>query len=294
MREMIAKFINDIKSAAGGDFLDGAGYAKSRQISFLNMAFMPLGIVVYLYRSFFRIAAVFALLISLLSFAVKAGYGCIYANQLGNYPFACDISLSMYAVYFLLRLLIVAVFLKVWYKTSLNGDNVDWRRLFVINTNDWKIFAVLVVFCLINALPLVSFLMLLERVPDPNWIVESIYFAVISSGLWLPFFALRFYSIIAFVVEEKPVPPLQEIYIRSSGNSLKMILAVALLMLLSVILVSNFGVLAFFVMEGLPFVGSILMDYAYNIIFLLIITVFFNYCLIQQNGLFCPRMPEEK
>jgi len=293
MKNMIVKFMDKMRSTVGGDFLSGSGNAQSRKVSFLDLACLPFGIVIYFYRPFFKTAVPFALLVSVFSFLFGYSYGCVYVNQLTMYPFKCSPSLGLFGVYFLVRLLFIGIFLKAWYHIALRGDNSFWQKLFVIDAITIKTFLALLAFCLVNCLPILSLAALIQREPNPNWIIESLYFAVVSSGLWLPFVALRLYSIVAFTVEGEKVPPLKEMFIRSSGNTLKMIMSISLLLLLGAIVLSNYGIVAYMAIKNSPVIGALAIDFVYNLIFLVIAAGVFNYSLIQQSALF-GSLPEGK
>lgn len=262
------------------------------KLSLVNSAFLPIGLVVYFYRHLFRIAGVFALLLTVLTLAIGCGYGCGSIDA-DIYPFACNTSPAMKAVSILLQMLILAVYFRVWYRIGLSGENVPLKKMLFINTGDWKTFLALLAIFIINVLPLVSLLMLIQRVPNSDWRVETLYFAVVSSGFWLPFLALRFYSIVAFAVSGQKIPSLRQIYCRSTGNTLKMLLAFALLLFLAFILMQIAAAVVDALLTSGLISAALLAEYVLNFAFLLMMTVWFNFCLVQQNILFGAAIEEE-
>ena len=67
----------------------------------------------------------------------------------------------------------------------------------------------------------------------------------------------------------------------------------ALLLFLAMILIQIVAAVADMLLVSGSVAAALLAEYALNLTFLLIMTVWFNYCLVQQNGLFGVA-PEDK
>lgn len=124
----------------------------------------------------------YGLLITVFGFATQLSYVCGLSEWNENPYFGCTSSPAVYVTFFLLRLLIVAVFLKTWYKTAVCGEALNVREMFIISARDWKLFGGILIIVGCFCLPLVSTYILAVRVPNPDWRIESLFFAVASSG----------------------------------------------------------------------------------------------------------------
>lgn len=228
----------------------------------------------------------YGLLITVLAFATQLSYVCGLSEWNENPYFGCTSSPAVYVTFFLLRLLIVAVFLKTWYKTAVCGEALNVREMFIISARDWKLFGGILIIVGCFCLPLVSTYILAVRVPNPDWRIESLFFAVASSGFWLPFLALRFLSVFAFALGGQKRPPLKLFWQRTTGNTLKIIMALTLIIVLNTIIFLNYNLLAAFVIGRVFTVGAVVCDLVYNMLFLLMSASFASMAVVQREALF--------
>ena len=124
--------------------------------------------------------------------------------------------------------------------------------------------------------------------------MESLFFAVASSGFWLPFVALRFFSAYAFSVAGIKQPPLKLFWQRTTGNMLKIIVSLTLIMMLNAILFLNYNLLAVWLVEHAFVFGALIGDFVYNILFLLMVASFACVSIIQREALFFWPTPESE
>ena len=107
-----------------------------------------------------------------------------------------------------------------------------------------------------------------------------------SSGFWLPFLALRFLSVFAFVLGGQKRPPLKLFWQRTTGNALKIIMALTLIIVLNAIIFLNYNLLAAFVIGRVFTVGVVVCDLVYNMLFLLMSASFASMAVVQREALF--------
>ncbi len=286
---MIKKFGNEVlaklKSIGNAEFLDDRS-ANPVSAPFWELSFLPIGILLFRFRRFLYLSFVYALLISVLAFATRTAHNCSAEAAVDSF-FGCSSSFSVYIAFFMLRLLIVSVFLRVWYKSAVCGAPLDKGEMFVITMRDWKIFGGILIAIAMLCLPILSYYILADRVPNPDWRIESLFFAVVSAGFWLPLVALRFSSIFAFVLDGRQRPPLKLFWNRTAGNTLKILVALSLMMILNAIMFLNYDLFAAFMIKHNLAVGMIVGDLLYNMLFLLMAASFASDSIVQREALFC-------
>jgi hypothetical protein len=133
---------------------------------------------------------------------------------------------------------------------------------------------------------MVSGWILYLRVPNPDWRVEILFFAVVSIGFIIPFILLRFYSLIPFVIYGRRLPPLKEVWYKTSGNMFTVLLSLFVIFILTVVflgnLYSNFQKVA--ANSGLYINFS--SEFIYSLLVLIILALVINNFCIQQRILF--------
>ncbi len=288
-----ATIVAKLKSIGNAEFLDDRSQ-NPISIPFWELCFMPIGILLYRFKQFLQVSALYALLISILAFATGMSYVCGVAEWDENSFVSCSTSMGVYITFFFLRLLIIAVFLRAWYKVAVCGEKTELRDMLTITVADWKLFAGMLIAVGCFLLPVISVYVLSERVPNPDWRMESLFFAVASSGFWLPFVALRFFSAYAFSVAGIKQPPLKLFWQRTTGNMLKIIVSLTLIMMLNAILFLNYNLLAVWLVEHAFVFGALIGDFVYNILFLLMVASFACVSIIQREALFFWPTPENE
>lgn len=261
---------------------------RPHQLSLTRLTLMPFGILMYNLKSFFLLCCVFAPLMAILAFATNNSLICGLGNDLAERsPFACAApNHAIYVTFLLLRTLIAAVFLKSWFRIAVKGETVYIRDLLVITVQDWKLFALILLIVAVNALPFLSILLLVYRVPNPDWVIESAYFALVSCGLWLPFVAIRLYCIPAFVAENVKLPPLREIMKLTADNGLKLLFSFSVVIVFCALLLLYFLEFGNLLISYNPFVFGIVSEVLYDMMFLGIMSLLLNYSATQQHELF--------
>ena len=136
MKKIGGEVLAKLKSIGNVEFLDDRS-VNPVSIPFWELSFLPIGILLYRFRRFLFLSFAYGLLITVLAFATQLSYVCGLSEWNENPYFGCTSSPAVYVTFFLLRLLIVAVFLKTWYKTAVCGEALNVREMFIISARDW-------------------------------------------------------------------------------------------------------------------------------------------------------------
>ena len=280
IRDFVGKVDDRIKS------YETSPEPQKQKVSLCNLVLMPIGIFLRNWKSFLALSCVFVPLMALLSFATNNSVIC-GTNLTDTAPFKCiNDGNAVYFTFLMLRLLIIVVFLRSWYKISVKGVSVDIRNLLVITTQDWKLFATFMLILLINILPIVSIVMLSSRIPNPDWQIETLYFAVVSLGFLLPFFAIRFYSYPAFIAEGISLPSPLSVLKNSINNGLKLLLSFALILMFCGVCIFYFNNIFNKLLTYNRLLSGIIGEFAYDILLMAITAILINYSAIQKSELF--------
>lgn len=285
MSKISEKITAKLKSIGNAEFLDDKSQ-NPISVPFWELSFLPIGILVYRFKQFLKLASIYAVLISILAFISRLSYTCGLNYDEEKMFFSCEYSPIIYLTFFLLRLFIAAVFLRVWYKTAVCGGEFDIKEIFSVKNVDWKIFGGMIIAIVFLCLPIVSMYVLLYRVPNPDWRVESMFFAVASSGFWLPFVGLRFSSVFAFTLSEEKRPNLSAFWQRTTANTLKIIVSLTLMVILNAIIFMYFASFASYLVRYTYVFGEIVAEWMYNIFYLLMVASFVSITIIQKEALF--------
>lgn len=250
----------------------------------LQLVFRPFGIFAEKIKLLFRLSAVFALILTAL--ATLIGFNFLCMGPYRSAFFYCSDSDYLYLVYFFIKLFIISVFLARWYHIAFLNTVYNWKTLFVPTMKDVCAVGMLCLFLALNLMPMLSFYLLYIRVPNPDWIVETAYFAVVSLGFLVPFILMRYYSLIAFFLSNQKLPSLGCVWARSKGNNLGILLSLFLIVIVILFIFLNFqrgfqGV----EMQYATYVGTV-SEFFYNLVFLMLITLVVNNCYVQKELLF--------
>ncbi len=253
----------------------------------------PFAIVIDYIKTFFVIGGAYALAQTLLAVLLGFTYVCLYGIEDVGLIY-CSASNAVYLVYSILKFVLLAMFLIVWGRTVWGKNPLDLKKIFMPGKGIPSTLLTMVVFLFLNMIPMVSYYILYQREPNPDWIVEIFFFGIVSLGFLVPFLLMRFYSVFAFVVSGEKLPPFKIIWDKNSGNMLKMITALFLILLLAIFVMVNF----FFnfraaAAENVAYIG-IISEFLYNILSLLVFTLFVNHCFIQKDILFGGKQDESK
>lgn len=286
MQETIKKIMDKVQNCPcfqkGGILGPEAPDCTRVKLPFFKMSFGPFGLVLDNPRIFFSLSLIYALLIALLALLSGFSYLCVYSSM-GKVVVSCSDSHLLYLTYFILKLYIISLFCIKWSETAILKQPLSWTQIFSTDLRSVKLALLFVFVLLLNGMPFLSGLILYFREPNPDWRIEVAFFAVVSIGFLVPFFLVRFYSVFAFFIYGQPIPNLREMWRKNTGNNLNLLSGLFLIIILAMFLFSslyqNFSIVA----QENSFYIAFVSEYLYDILTLLFLACFTNYCCIQQQ-----------
>ena len=123
------------------------------------------------------------------------------------------------------------------------------------------------------------------REPNPDWVIELLFFAFVSTGFLVPFFMFRFFSVVGLVLEERRIPSIVTIWTRTSENMFKIIFSIFFILAFLLVLILNFYY-NFVAYDAKSFVAVLVVEYLYNLISFLSVALFLGHVKAQTFYLF--------
>lgn len=257
---------------------------EPQKFPLLKLIFGPYNLFIDNSRKFFVVGGIFALIMTVVFLLLGQNLMCAFENN--SLPDLCGRSFALYLTARLAGLLLTAVFCVRLYDYCYAGAAFSWGWLLRPQKTDAKMFAAGLVYIGLNLLSLLSAYLLYVRVPNPDWRIELTYFTVVSLGFLVPFALLRFYSLFAFVMENKSFPSLRKLWRDTSGNGLRLLVSFGLLFCVLIFslnsVVNNFRLAA---SENTLYI-TVIAEYMFNLVVLLNTMFFINYCRVQKEFLF--------
>ncbi len=276
--EFLRKFIGT-SSQANND-----GEDAPRRISMFRIIIDPFGMVVDNFKACFLIAVVWALLMVVISFAVRHPYLCLYSDyRSGHY---CSENVIGYVITQLLLLGTACCFMVRWAQVITEKKPFSLSLIVRPQMTDLKMWGGVVGFLLFNMVSGLSAWMLYQRKPNPDYQIELLYFTFVGVGLLFPLFAMRFYSVLGFVATGEKTPSLLQIWKRGRGNNLRILFSLGLIFLISVFSLSAFNGEVRQIENKNSFYIGFIVEYLYSLLILLLSAFFINHCLLQKRYLF--------
>ena len=253
------------------------------KIPLVKLASLPFGILVDKFMLFIKTAVVYALLISFLS--MVWGYPYVCGTGIPEISF-CRPTDGFYPLYLLLKYFLLLLFAVNWYRMAFDGVPFTVKNLFGINRSRLIAMGGLVLFWVLNLTPVLSWYLLWIRVPNPDVVVEIAYFALVSTGFFVPFIVIHFYSLLGFAVDDCRLPGWREVWTRSRGNTLRILFSLFLIFFLALFVFFNMFMNVRGYAGSSTLWGGISSEFLYELMLLLLITLFINHCYVQKLFLF--------
>ena len=232
-------------------------------------------------RRFLFLGIIFSALLSLAAIAMGKAFVCNYAIY-GSVNFYCKDGNTLSLFYFAIKLLILAAFIYLW--TNYGSDKLTEKKSAAKQIG--LISAILLTIFIAILCPLISFMVLSERVPNPDWRIEAAFFTFVSVGFLVPIAMMRCLMILGFALEGKKLPSLKVVWQYTSGNMMRIIFTLFTIMLVYVFIYGNFyGNFRRTDADVLPIAG-IVIELLYNFITLFFFTLFANNTLLQKRYLY--------
>lgn len=231
------------------------------------------------FRTFALIGGIYAAVMAVVYLLSGQAMFCSFAH-FDNAQF-CSSNLYFYFGSRLVALVMASAFCLRYYQAVWQQQEISWAMLLRPQKRDLPALAAIIIFLVLNAAAFLSWYLLSVRIPNPDWRIELTYFAFAGSGFLVPFILLRFYSVLAYIWSGEKIPSLWQIWKRSGGNTLRLLLGVTLWFFVFVFFLSailmNFGAggssSPAWVMAG---------EYIFNLSALLMTACFVNFCGLQK------------
>ena len=204
------------------------------------------------------------------------------------YPqITCAQNTILYIPYFILKFLILSIFLKTWYDGIYLNKQINKTYLKQNVLTFLKFFGGLILFVALNMLPILSLYLLLIRIPNPVWQAEIGYFTFVSIGFIVPFVMLRFYANLGLLIEGGQYKNFKMIIENTKYQSAKILLSFAFVVLfLLVCFVSAVGTLRTHI-SGNIYIYNLFSEFVYEWVSVFISTLLINF-IHTQREIFAP------
>lgn len=248
------------------------------QMPFFQTLIGPYGLLIDKIRPFLAAGLLYSLLLTLLSGIFGRFYSCLLTME----PLWFCGGNQSNLLYLLLKLLVLTAFMTKYYQAAFTHGDCSLKGLLQWNKTLAKPLAVTLVMIVSLLIPLLSFYLLLSRVPTPDWRLELAYFTVVSLGFFAPFVVLEFGALAAEVWGGETLTPWREIRRRNRGNFLRLLLAAFLIFLLMSFgfMFLQYQIVAF--SAAIDFVPAVIVEFAYNFWLLFTLALLVNLARLQQ------------
>ncbi len=179
-------------------------------------------------NTFMKQGCVFSLLMVIISYLLGQKYFCLFNDSMKEKLY-CPETINWYVLYLFVKITVVSIFVNVWYNTVFKKVAIDKYYL----KSMWKVIlktmVLLLVFIVLNIMPLISGAVLFMRTPNPVWQLELMFFTFVSIGFLLPFVSLRFCSLFAVLLDTGKITEVKEIWNRGKGLTVKILISISLI-----------------------------------------------------------------
>ena len=248
-----------------------------------RLIFQPFAVLTDRFGLLFRLAAVFALPITLLS--VLMGFASVCFTGHRDAYFFCSDSQAWYLVYLLIKIFLVSVFVVRWYDSAFLNRAYGWKNLLLPTKRDGIAAALIIACFFLNLTPLLSFYLLYIRDPNPDWVVEVTYFAVVSLGFLVPFVLMRFYVLLNIFLDNGTKVAPGWVWARSRGNNLSIILSLFLIIIVTLFVLLYLQQSVVNLEAEYVNWGGTVMEYVNNLFLLMLVSLIINNSQIQKEYL---------
>lgn len=261
------------------------------KLPLFRLIFSPFNQILDNAKIFFILTLPAALLICMTSTLMGFNYLCTYSAGQTETLF-CSNSLGGYLLHSIIKMLVWGYVAIKWCEYIYKKNSFSLNSLYHVNKSWLKISGCLFMFLLLNMLPLISWWILYVRTPNPDWRIEMVVFAIISIGFIMPLILLRFYVLLGFLMRGEKVPPLTEVWQKTSGNTLRIFAGFIFILMLAMFifgnLYTNFKSLA----NNITMYNLWVSEYIYSFFSLFIFISFLNNINLQYEVIYASEKEE--
>lgn len=225
---------------------------------------------------FAKTAGVFAVFLTLLSYIFGQTYACVFTTEHTESLYCLGNSL-LYFPYLMIKMLIINIFVLYWLKKVMFNQTIN-------KTAAAKSVGVFFLFIVANLLPLVSAFLLLVRKPNPVWQIEIVYFTIVSLGFLAPFVLMRFYAVLAGVINDNVPDMLKTVWKNTGGYTAKIVISAILVYLIVILTVISVNSVILRLVGILPlYIYNLTAEYVFNFMLLFVVTLIVNFINYQRQ-----------
>ncbi len=251
--------------------------SKRAQIGLMPLIFFPFAQLIDRFGSWCKIAGIYALILSIISFAFGYGYVCSYNGY--DAFFYCGKSVWAYGIYTLIKFIIWGFFIAEWIDFC-HSEKFQLAQVGKISINKVKTAIMLLALLASFGVGCLAGYLLIIRVPNPNWKIELGYFTIVSTIFLVPIMATRFYGLIAISAKGKIFPSMLQVWKATSGQVMKILFALFVLLVLLIFVIGNYSLSFRYNGNGNPVIFSLISEFGFEMIILLFLALFAGHCTI--------------
>lgn len=258
------------------------------KLPLFRLMFSPFNQILDNGKIFFILSLFGALFVCLAATLLGFNYLCSYPSAQSANLF-CSNSLWGYLLYSIIKMLVWGYVGIKWYEYVFIKAPLNKKSLFCIDKRYLKFSGYLLLFLFLNMLPLLSWWVLYVRVPNPDWRVEMVFFAVVSIGFIMPIVLLRFYALLGFVMRGEKVPSVSYIWEKTSGNTLKIFMSFMLILILGIFIFGNLYTNFRTLLNDVSLYNMLLSEYIYDFFSLFLYISVLNNLNLQYEILYAAK-----
>lgn len=254
-------------------------------ISLWSLLSLPFKLFFRNWQSFLLLSIPFAAALTASSILFEHSILCAMKQETLITSSFCSDNLIYFYSDLIVRFLILMFFVIKWYKIALLKIKTTLKSFFALSKYDTKAIVLMTLFMLINILPLFALILLIIREPNPNWLLELGYFTSVAWLFLVPLIALRFYSLLAFALEQKKLPTFKEVWSKTSGNNLKILLSAGTIVFIALFVFMQYYA-TMMQLTSITTFDLIIAEFEYNILITMFAILYVNFCYAQKLELF--------
>lgn len=257
---------------------------KSIKLPLLKIVFTCYGLFMDNFKSYAVLGSIFALIFMLIN--LISGQSLMCLSDSINKHIYCNNNLYYTLITNIVLWFVFCVYVRNWIQDAILKKRKFSFKNIVPNKTDLKAYGAVLVFFVSIAIAVTSGYFLYIRVPNPDWRIEILYFSFVSIGFLAPIMAIQFMPYLSFIIEEKNLPSLKDMWKTISGNRVFVFISVFCSFIFNFLILSAF--LRYLISMALSggFFVVVITDFLYNMVLMLFAAIFMNYCYLQKNILF--------
>lgn len=230
----IAEKINEFSQKANEKKIE-PNQPEKRKFPIFEFVLKPFNLFFDNSKKMLIISLIYGAVLSLVSFAFGYSYVCSFSPNQWGVLYCADTNI-IYIIYLFIKMFIVSNLMIVAYGVLQNDEN----QVFSF-TKNMKSFGLVIFFVLMLFFPVISIYILFEREPNPNFVIETIFFAFVSIGFMFPFIAVRFFGIYPCLLFKEKTS-MKFVWEATKGKILHILVSLFFIMFVTIVVYRSFYV----------------------------------------------------